>query len=137
MTPDLQTPHALPDDRKFGWLFVAVFLLLAAYLDHVGLPAAAPAACLGIAALLAAASLAAPHRLAPLNRAWFALGLLLGRIVNPLVLGLLFYLLITPVALVQRLAGRDALRLRGRGAASHWVPRSPPGPGGDSFKNQF
>jgi hypothetical protein len=57
--------------------------------------------------------------------------------VSPVVLGVVFFLLITPVAVCSRLAGRDALRLRKRSVQSHWVERVPKGPAADSFKNQF
>jgi len=66
-----------------------------------------------------------------------ALGHLLGRIVSPIVLGLIFFVLITPVALFGRVAGRDPLRLKPRAISSYWVKREPAGPTPDSFKNQF
>lgn len=73
----------------------------------------------------------------PINRAWYQLGVLLGRIVNPVVLGLLFFLLITPVAILGRMFGRDPLRLKRRNIESYWIERSPVGPSPDSFKNQY
>jgi low temperature requirement protein LtrA len=91
----------------------------------------------GAAALFLAASIAHPRLLAPFNRAWHRLGLLLGKVISPIVLGVIFFLVITPVAVVTRLAGRDALRLRKRSVRSHWVERAPPGPGPSSFRNQF
>ena len=82
-------------------------------------------------------TLLAPQWLRPFNRAWFLLGELLGKIVSPIVLGVIFFLLITPVALVGRLLGRDELRLKRKPVNSYWVDRTPPGPEADSFKNQF
>ena len=79
----------------------------------------------------------APQILSPLNRLWFSLGLLLGKIVSPIVLGLIFFLLITPVSLVTRLFGRDELKIKKRTVESYWVDRSPPGPPSESFKNQY
>lgn len=117
--------------------FTGVFLVTGAYLIHSGVAWIWVAVCMVLAAAMLSLALVAPGRLTPLNRAWHALGLLLGRVMNPLVLGLLFFLLITPLALLMRLSGRDALKLRKGGAVSHWVPRSPPGPGGNSFNNQF
>lgn len=90
-----------------------------------------------IAGLLCLLTVIAPSRLSPLNRLWFRLGVLLGKVVSPLVLGVMFFLLITPAALVTRLLGRDALMLKKRSVSSYWVDRIPPGPPGDSFKNQF
>jgi hypothetical protein len=135
MPPDDLPP--LPSERRFGLLFTALFLVLGGYGLLHGRWVAVSALCLALAAPLAFVSLAAPRLLAPLNRAWFRLGLLLGRIVNPLVLGILFFLLLTPIAITQRLLGRDALRLRRRDTASHWVERQPAGPAPESFKHQF
>lgn len=75
--------------------------------------------------------------LAPLNKAWAALGQILGRLVSPIVLGLIFFCLITPVALIGRVAGRDPLRLKTRADTSYWIKREPSGPAPDSFRNQF
>ena len=76
--------------------------------------------------------------LAPLNRLWSKLGLLLFHIVSPVVLGLLFYLTVTPVGFLLRLFGKDPLRLRRDSAAkSYWILREPPGPAPKSMKHQF
>jgi hypothetical protein len=75
--------------------------------------------------------------LRPLNKAWYQLGLFLGRFVSPIVLGILFFIVITPVAIVMRLSGRDALKLRRQDVSSHWIDRKPPGPEPESFKEQF
>lgn len=63
--------------------------------------------------------------------------MLLGKIVSPIVLGIIFFLLISPVALVTRAFGRDALRLKAAETGSLWITRTPPGPDPESFKNQF
>ena len=89
------------------------------------------------ALVLAALAVFLPERLAPLNRMWFRVGLVLGKIVSPIVLGLLFLLVITPVALATRLFGRDALSLKPRLVKSYWVARDLDGPTPDSFRNQF
>ena len=66
------------------------------------------------------------------------MGVLLYTIVNPVVLGLLFYLTVTPIALLMRLLHKDPLRLRREpDATSYWIHRSPPGPTPESMKNQF
>lgn len=127
----------LPSERSFGLLFTAVFAAAALYglLKHGS--AAAAGMLFGAALIFALLTLFAPAVLAPLNRAWFQLGLLLGKIVSPIVLGVIFFGLLTPVALVARMAGRDELRLKRRDQASYWLERIPPGPAADSFKNQF
>ena len=86
---------------------------------------------------LALAAAFAPGILAPFNRAWFRLGQLLGKIVSPVVLGIIYFGLLTPVALIARMSGRDELKLKRRSVASFWIDRNPPGPVGDSFKRQF
>lgn len=89
------------------------------------------------AALFLTAALIRPAVLHPLNRAWLALGLLLGRIVNPVVMALLFYGTIWPTGLVMRWRGSDLLRLRrDPGTDSYWISR-PPGPAPETMKDQF
>ena len=129
--------HNLPSNRSFGWLFAAIFGALAAYLFWRGSQSAWVFGSLATSAAFALATLIAPHTLSPLNRLWFNLGLLLGRIVSPIVLGIIFFLLITPVSLVGRALGRDELKLKKRDTSSYWVDRSPPGPPSDSFRNQY
>ncbi len=76
--------------------------------------------------------------LAPLNRAWARLGLVLHRLTNPLVMAVIFYLAVTPTALVLRLFGKDPLRRRFEPEAeSYWIERRPPGPAPESMRHQF
>jgi hypothetical protein len=78
-----------------------------------------------------------PSALHPLNIVWMKLGLVLHRIVNPIVMGLLFFGTIWPTGLVMRMRGRDLLRLkREPGASSYWIAR-PPGPAPETMKDQF
>ncbi len=78
-----------------------------------------------------------PASLDPLNRLWMKLGLLLHRIVNPIVMGLLFYGTIWPTGLVMRMRGRDLLRLkREPGSDSYWIVRTP-GPAPETMRDQF
>ena len=65
-------------------------------------------------------------------------GLLLGKIVSPIALGIVFFGVLTPVAALTRIRGKDPLRLlRGKAAESYWVPRTPPGPPPGSMTHQF
>jgi hypothetical protein len=92
---------------------------------------------LATALLFVIAALLWPSSLRPLNRLWMKLGLLLHRIVNPIVMGLLFYGTIWPTGLVMRIRGRDLLRLkRDPSAASYWIARAP-GPAPETMKDQF
>ncbi len=85
-----------------------------------------------------AAGFLAPAALRPLNRVWFLFGMVLHKIVNPLVMGLLFYITITPMALVMRLLGKDPLNRRfDSKAKSYWIERRPAGPAPESMRNQF
>ena len=74
--------------------------------------------------------------LLPLNKLWFRFGLLLSTIVSPIVLGVIFFGIFTPIAVLMRMSGRDELRLKFNNKASHWISRSPPIQS-DTFKHQF
>ncbi len=128
---------SLPSERTFGFVFTGIFLLIAAYLWYHDGKTVAIQTFLLLAAAFLAFTLFMPIALRPLNKAWYKLGLLMGRVVSPIVLGVLFFILITPIAIVMRLAGRDPLKLRKQNVQSHWVDRSPPGPESTSFKDQF
>jgi len=93
---------------------------------------------LGVAAVFAGLALLWTQALGPLNRLWVKLGAVLYSVVNPIVMALLFYLTVSPVAMLMRLLGKDPLRLRrDPHAASYWINRTPPGPSPESMKNQF
>ena len=123
-------------ERSFGLVFTAVFLIIGCW-PLIGAEAPRWWA-LGVAGLFLLLALLKPDLLAPLNRAWLRFGLLLHRIVSPLVLGLMFALVFVPIGLLLRLFGKDPLRLRLDPAAqSYWIEREPPGPAADSMTNQF
>src|SRR5215469_1444214 len=122
-------------DRTFGLVMagaVAVLALLNGW--HHGRLWPWEAA---IAALFLFAALLRPALLNSLNRLWMKLGLVLHRVVNPIVMGLLFFGTIWPTGLVMRMRGRDLLRLKREPAAgSYWIAR-PPGPKPETMKDQF
>jgi len=128
---------SLPSERTFGFVFTGIFLLIATYLWYHDSKTVAIQTFLVLAVVFLALTLFMPIALRPLNKAWYKFGLLLGRVVSPIVLGILFFVLITPIAIVMRLAGRDPLKLRKQNVQSHWIDRSPPGPESTSFKDQF
>jgi hypothetical protein len=92
----------------------------------------------GLAALFLAAALLRPAVLNPLNLIWLKFGLLLHRVVNPMVMALLFYGTVLPTGLVMRAMGRDLLRLKWQPEAdSYWIARQPPGPLPETMRDQF
>lgn len=123
-------------DRSFGFVFAAVFALIALWpLLHQG---DVRVWALVVAAAFALIAVVRPTLLATPNRLWMKLGLLLGKIVSPIALGILFYAVLTPLGVLMRLTGKDPLRLkRDAAAASYWIPREPPGPPPGSMTNQF
>jgi hypothetical protein len=127
----------LPSERIFGIVFVGIFLILAGYGWYKQFSNTWINVFLVLAFVFLLCTLIAPKLLRPLNKAWYKLGLFLGRFVSPIVLGILFFIVITPVAVVTRLAGRDTLRLRKQSTDSYWIDRKPPGPDPESFKQQF
>ncbi|MEI8187035.1 MAG: SxtJ family membrane protein [Chlorobiaceae bacterium] len=133
----LSHPTKLPSERKFGILFTLVFLGNAVYGIYKGTPQVNWLPWLGAGTLLSLITLVAPHLLVPFNKAWFYLGQLIGKIVSPIVLGIIFYGIITPVALLLRYIGRDELRLNRLPLKTYWVERTPPGPDIDSFNHLF
>jgi predicted membrane metal-binding protein len=123
-------------ERGFAIVFAVVFVLVGLWPLLSGGPVRAWALLVAAAFLLA--GFAAPGILAPLNRLWFRFGMALGRIVSPVVMGILFFGTVMPTGLLMRLFRKDLLRLRFDPAAeSYWIPRDPPGPSAESLKQQF
>ena len=123
-------------NRSFGLVFAVVFLMIAAWpiLDGRALRWWAVV----IAATFALLAVLYPSVLTLPNRWWTKFGLLLGKVVSPIALGLLFFGVITPLGAVMRLTGKDPLRLQlDRKTDSYWIPRDPPGPPPESMTNQF
>ncbi len=123
-------------DRSFGIVMAVVFAVVGAWPLLSGGTARWWA--LIAAALFCGLAFARPALLAPLNRLWFGFGLLLNKITSPIIMGLLFYGVMTPYAYVLRWLGRDLLRLRlDPSAESYWIERNPPGPAPETIKRQF
>lgn len=123
-------------DRSFGFVFAAVFLIIAIWPLWHG--AGLRWWSVGVAAAFAVVAVAVPRVLAVPNRLWMKFGLLLGKIVSPIALGILFYLVFMPIGALMRVFGKDPLKLkRDAAATSYWVNREPPGPPPTSMTNQF
>ena len=117
-------PDKIGSERSFGFVVGGIFAVLAAiwaYTEHFPfwwpLIPAVP--------LITLATIR-PSLLGPANKAWFKLGMLLGRIISPIVLGIIYFLWITPIALLMRLAGKKFLALGFEPEAkSYWIIREP------------
>lgn len=125
----------LPSNKKFGFFFTFVFAVAAAYFFNSANLTWAYA--FSTAALIfLVITLVKDDILLPLNKLWMRFGLLLGMIVSPIVLGIIFFGLFTPIATLMRLGGRDELRLKLNKKSSHWITRGEPIQS-ESFKHQF
>ena len=134
--PDRGGPPPGSSDRTFGLVFSVVFGLIALAPLVSGREARwwalVPAGACLLAALLRPALLAGP------NRVWTRFGLLLHRVMSPVVLAVLFFVVLTPFALVTGLLRKDALRLsRDPDAESYWIERDADGAARQSMRNQF
>jgi hypothetical protein len=126
----------LPSNRSFGALFVVVFALIGVY-SWWNAGTFFPWA-FGLSALTLIVTVVRPAWLTPANRAWMKLAEILHRIVSPIVLGVMFFGIFTPVAFLMRLVGRDAMaRKFDTSARSYWIERDPPGPDPGGLPNQF
>ena len=120
-------------EKSFGVVFAAVFILIALYplLDggdpHLW--------AVGIALLFVVAAYLTPSLLAQPNRLWFKLGMALGAVVAPIVMGLVYFTTVVPVGLIMRLMGKDLLQKKmDADAKSYWIERKQPV---GTMKNQF
>lgn len=127
----------LPSNKKFGLLFTGVFLVLALYGYFKNGFSIAVFSLLLIGLFFLLAGLLDSTLLTPLNKAWFLLGHVLGKVVSPIVLGIIFFGLITPTALISRAIGRDELKLRRPISRTYWVEPIGSNADSESFKNQF
>ncbi len=123
-------------NRSFGVVFVVVFAL-------IGLFPLVREEAIRIWALAASAAfllptIVYPQALSPLNKLWFRFGMLLGRIINPLVMFIMYALVMVPVGLVLTLMRKDLLRLKlDARSPTYWNQRAPPGPTAESLKDQI
>ena len=129
-------PLRMASDRTFGWVmgvFCAVLGLAPLLHRHPVRPLPLILCAAFVMAALVRASL-----LHPLNRLWTALARALHRLTTPLICGILFYLVVTPVGFLFRIFGNDPLQLRAdAGKSTYWIERQPPGPPPESMRVQF
>ena len=122
----------LPTNKNFGIVFFIVFLIIALFpLINDG--------SLRIWSLIVSTfflflGLINSKILTPLNKIWFKFGLLLGKMVSPLIMGIIFFLVVTPIAFIMRLIGKDLLNLKFNKYKSYWIEKTGPK---SNMKNQF
>jgi cytochrome c oxidase subunit IV len=119
-------------NKSFGIVFSIVFLLITIYplINSEGLRVWS----LIIAIIFLFLGLINSKILTPLNMLWFKFGILLGRIVSPIIMGIIFFLVVTPIALIMRIIGKDLLNLKFNKEKSYWIEKNGPK---SKMKNQF
>jgi hypothetical protein len=122
----------ISSNRSFGIVFFIVFLIISLY----PLLNSEPIKIwfLIIALIFLVLGLINSKILTPLNKLWFKFGIILGKIVSPFVMGVIFFFVVTPIGLIMRLLGKDLLNLKYNGNKSYWIEKSGPK---SKMKNQF
>ncbi|WP_440690258.1 SxtJ family membrane protein [Candidatus Pelagibacter sp. HIMB1782] len=119
-------------NRSFGIVFFVVFLIIATYPlingDELRLWS------LIISIIFLFLGLINSKILNPFNKLWFKFGIFLGKIISPLVMGIIFFLVVTPIGLLMRLLNKDLLNLRFNNNGSYWIEKTEPK---SKMKNQF
>ena len=122
----------ISSNRSFGVVFFIVFLLIAIYPLLKGNE-------LRIWSLIISFSflglgLINSKLLTPLNKLWFKFGLLLGKFISPLIMGIIFFVVVTPIGIIMRLLKKDLLNLKFNDQKSYWIKKTGPK---SKMKNQF
>ena len=125
----------LPSNRKFGFFLSTIFLLASLYSHYIDseIMIYILGAFCGIFLII---TIINAKILLPLNKLWMKFGILLGTIVSPIIIGIIYFGIFTPIAIIIRFAGRDELRLRLKKQKTHWINREILNKI-DLFKNQF
>ena len=122
----------ISSNRSFGIVFFVVFLLIALY--HFTYGGEIRIWSLIISIIFLILGLLNSKILAPLNKIWFKFGIILGNIVSPIIMGLIFFIIVTPTALILKIFRKDILNLRKNNSITYWIKRSGPK---SKMKNQF
>ncbi len=119
-------------NRSFGLVFFVVFLLIAIYpfLKDGNTRIWS----LIISFIFLVLGLLNSNLLSPLNKLWFKFGLFLGKIISPIIMGIIFFLVVTPIAVIMRLLKKDLLNLKFKENNTYWIDKSGPK---SKMKNQF
>tara|TARA_X000000950_G_C13619374_1_gene538750 strand:+ start:278 stop:667 length:390 start_codon:yes stop_codon:yes gene_type:complete len=122
----------LPSNRNFGLVFFIVFLIIALYplLNQGELKIWS----LIISLIFFILGLLNSYILNPLNKIWFKIGIFLGKIISPIVMGFVFFFIVTPIAIIMRTVKKDLLNLKFNKNKSYWIKKDGPK---SKMKNQF
>ena len=111
----------ISSNRSFGIVFFIVFLLIALYPllkdNHLRIWS------LVISFIFLILGLINSKILTPLNRLWFKFGLLLGKFISPLIMGIIFFIVVTPIGIIMRLLKKDLLNLKFNTKKSYWIEK--------------
>ena len=119
-------------NRSFGIVFFVVFLIIAIYpLINSG---ELRLWSLIISIIFLVLGLVNSKNLNPLNKLWFKFGIFLGKIISPIIMGIIFFLVVTPIGLLMRLLNKDLLNLKFNNSHSYWIEKTNPK---SKMKNQF
>ena len=122
----------ISSNRSFGIVFFVVFLLIAFYpLTYSG---ELRLWSVIISLIFLSLGLINSKILTPLNKLWFRFGIFLGKIISPVIMGIIFFLVVTPIGLIMRLLGKDVLNLKYSKNKSYWIEKDGPE---SKMKNQF
>ena len=122
----------ISSNRSFGIVFFIVFLLIAFYpLTYSG---ELRLWSVIISLIFLFLGLINSKILTPLNKLWFRFGIFLGKIISPVIMGIIFFLVVTPIGLFMKLLGKDLLKLKYNKNKSYWIEKTDPK---SKMKNQF
>ena len=126
----------LPSNRKFGYFFTSIFLIVTAYFGYIqAVYLCIIFACTSVVFLII--TIVSPEYLKYLNISWMYIGYVIGSIISPLILGFIFYFIFSPISIFLKLAGRDELEINDIYKESSWKPRDSSFNHIDKFKKQF
>jgi hypothetical protein len=128
--------QSLPN-RNFGFLFLSIFTLLGVYEIYYVADLFWAYFWFSIGITFGICAVFFPVFLTPFTKIWMAFGELIGKLVSPIMLAFIFFILITPLALFTKLMGRDELKLKRQVCSSYWVDRDQVNHVANSFENQF
>tara|TARA_B100000963_G_scaffold358605_1_gene383649 strand:- start:1467 stop:1868 length:402 start_codon:yes stop_codon:yes gene_type:complete len=126
----------LPSNKKFGIFFSSVFIFIAIFF-YVNKSIFLFYIFVALSIIFLIISIFKDNLLYPLNISWMYLGLIIGLIINPIVLGAIFFLLITPIGILSKLFGRDELTLNKTKLKSFWITKKQYKYDHENFKNQY